>query len=86
VIDRSADGRRSRLHLDAGPDGARAVETDRNPDLTLDVAAVGAAYLGGTRLADAVLPTGVDEHRRGALAEATALFRTIGEPWSSTFV
>jgi hypothetical protein len=27
----------------------------------------------------------VDEHRAGALAEATALFRTLDEPWCSTF-
>ena len=59
--------------------------TDRSPDLTLDVSALGAAYLGGTRLRDAVLATGADEHRDGALAEADRLLRTADEPWCSTF-
>jgi len=54
-------------------------------DLTLHVAALGAASLGGTRLRDIVIGTGVDEHRPGALAEADALFRTADEPWCSTF-
>ncbi len=42
-------------------------------------------YLGGARLRDAVLATGVDEHQPGALLEADALLRTLDEPWCSTF-
>jgi predicted acetyltransferase len=74
-----------RVALDATPDGARAVATDRAPDLTIDAAALGAAYLGGTRLRDAVRTRGWDEHRPGALAVADALFVTRDEPWCSTF-
>ena len=85
VVDPESSGGRTRIQLDAGPDGATCQETDRSPDLTLDVAALGAAYLGGTRLRDAVVPTGVDEHRDGALREADRLFRTADEPWCSTF-
>ena len=59
--------------------------TDQSPDLTLDVAALGTAYLGGTRLRDAVQANGVDEHRNGALAAVEALLRTPDEPWCSTF-
>ena len=84
VVDAEAEGGRTRLQLDAGADGATCRETDRAPDLTLHVAALGAAYLGGTRLRDAVLADGVDEHRAGALREADALFRTLDEPWCST--
>ena len=74
-----------RVALDATPDGATCVATDRSPDLTLPIAALGAAYLGGTRLRDAVIATGADEHRPGALAAVDALLRTADEPWCSTF-
>jgi predicted acetyltransferase len=85
VIDREGAPDRVRVELDAGPDGARCRPTDRLPDLTLSVDAIGAAYLGGSRLRDAVLAHGVDEHRTGALADAEALLRTPDEPWCSTF-
>ena len=85
IVDSEAPGGRTRVHLEAGPSGAQARSTKRSPDLTLDVSALGAAYLGGARLRDAAVARGVDEHRLGALAEATALFRTLDEPWCSTF-
>ena len=85
VVDDEAWGGTRRLLLDAGPDGATCRPTDRSPDLTLPVAALGGAYLGGTRLRDLVVATGADEHRPGALAEADALLRTADEPWCSTF-
>ena len=85
VVDDEAWGGTRRLHLDATPDGATCRATDLSPDLTLPVAALGGAYLGGTRLRDLVLATGADEHRPGALAEADALLRTAEEPWCSTF-
>lgn len=85
VVDAEAAGGRFRVALDASPDGARCRPTDAAPDLTVPVAALGAAYLGGTRLKDAVLNTGIDEHREGALAVADATFRTADQPWCSTF-
>jgi predicted acetyltransferase len=85
VIDKESHGGRTRLLLDVGPAGASCPETDQSADLTLDVAALGAAYLGGVSLRDAVVASGVDELRPGALAEADALLRTLREPWSSTF-
>ena len=74
-----------RVALDASPDGATCTPTDRSPDLTVPIAALGAAYLGGTRLRDATISTGVDEHVPGALGKADALLRTAEEPWCSTF-
>ena len=85
VVDADAPGGRHRLELDASPDGARCRPTDRSPDLTVPLGAVGAAYLGWTPLRDAVLGTGVDEHRDGALAAADRLFRTSVTPWCTTF-
>jgi predicted acetyltransferase len=80
-----ATERRVRVALAATPDGATARETDQDPDLTVDGGALGAAYLGGSRLRDAVLARAWDEHRPGALATADALFATLDPPWTSTF-
>lgn len=85
VVDREVPGRPTRLLLDGGPEGATCQATGRSPDLTVALSALGAAYLGGVRLSDAVLATGADEHRPGALAEADRLLRTSDEPWCSTF-
>jgi len=85
VIDPALADGRVNLLLDASPDGTTCAPTDRGADLTVGVAALGAAYLGGSRLRDAVLAGGADEHRAGALSEADALFRTADEPWCSTF-
>ena len=87
VIERAgtAAERRTNVALDATPAGATCTPTDRSPDLTLDAAALGAAYLGGTRLRDAVATRGSDEHTPDALARADALFATLDSPWCSTF-
>ena len=53
VVDAEAPDGRIRLELDAGPDGAIARKSRRSPELTVDVGALGAAYLGGVRLRDA---------------------------------
>ena len=87
LVGRGEDGapRRSRVALEATPEGATARVTDAAPDLTIAASALGAAYLGGTPLRLAVLAAGVDEHRDGALAEADALLRTLDVPWCTTF-
>ena len=85
VVDGEATGGRTRLLLDATLDGATCRATDRSADLTIDVSALSAAYLGGPRLSDVVIATGFDEHRAGALAEAERLLRAADEPWCSTF-
>lgn len=84
VVDEDAWGGTRRWRLDASPDGATCRATAEEPDLTVPVAALGAAYLGGTRLADAVRATGWQEHRPAALGAADALFRTLDEPWCAT--
>jgi predicted acetyltransferase len=74
-----------RVELDASPQGARATTTTRDPDLTISLSALGAAYLGGTPLRHATLAAGADEHTPGALARADRLLRTLDPPWCSTF-
>ena len=85
VVDPETPHGRVRVDLDATRDGATCRPTDRSPDLTIDAAALGAAYLGGTRLRDSVLAAGADEHRSGALRDVDRLLRTADEPWCSTF-
>jgi len=77
-------GSPTRVLLEASPDGATCVPTDRTADLALSLSALSAAYLGGTRLRDAVLMHGANEFRAGALAAADALFRSDIVPWCST--
>ncbi|MBI3751949.1 MAG: GNAT family N-acetyltransferase [Chloroflexi bacterium] len=88
VVDRLGGGNgpaTGRFELDASPHGATCLPTRRDADVTLDVAALGAAYLGGTRLRDAVRAGGATESTTGALARADALLATADEPWCSTW-
>jgi predicted acetyltransferase len=70
--------------LDAGPDGASVEPTTRAPDLTLRVATLGAAYLGGfsfTALSRGGLVQARDER---VLARANAMFASYPLPWTVT--
>jgi hypothetical protein len=67
-------------------DGAATCErTTDGPDLTIDVGALSAASLGGTRLHDASRTLPHAEHRPGALREAEAMLMTAEPPWCSTW-
>jgi predicted acetyltransferase len=86
VIDPDAPDRPARIHLETGPDGARCTPTDRGADLTVHLAALSAAYLGGTPLSRiAIAFGGLDEATSGAVARAERVFRTLDDPWSSTY-
>jgi predicted acetyltransferase len=61
--------------------GGRCEPTDAEPDLALDASALGAAYLGGTLLAELAQAGRVTELRAGALARASAAFRADVAPW-----
>jgi predicted acetyltransferase len=66
--------------LEGGPDGATCSRTDEAPQVTLGVADVGAAYLGGTRLsvlAEAGRVTG----DAAAVALADHMFSWAVSPW-----
>ncbi|WP_063034393.1 GNAT family N-acetyltransferase [Nocardia grenadensis] len=58
---------------------------DEPADLGTDVAALAAAYLGGTRWRHLVLAGRVTEHRPGAAATADALFEVDEHPFSGTY-
>ena len=74
-----------RFRLEATPDGATCRPTRDAADVRLAVAALGAASLGGTRLAEAAGSWPVAEQRPGALAELDRLLGTAAKPWCSTF-
>jgi predicted acetyltransferase len=70
-----------RWQLDATPDGAHVTRTDGEPDLVLDAADLGSAYLGGVSLAELVLAGCIEECTPGAVARGDALLRTPLAPW-----
>ncbi|HLZ38755.1 MAG TPA: sterol carrier protein domain-containing protein [Mycobacteriales bacterium] len=76
---RPANTRRWRLTANAG--GATCGPTRDAPDLALPVAALGAAYLGGTRLSALAGAGRVRELRPGALDAASRAFAGDREPY-----
>lgn len=70
-----------RWRLRGGPDGAECARTDAPADLTLPIATVGAAYLGGTTLSRCALAGQAAELTPGALAAATTAWRSPLDPW-----
>lgn len=55
--------------------------TEQDPDLALDVSALGSTYLGAVSFAQLREALGVDELREGAVARADALFAWHLLPW-----
>jgi predicted acetyltransferase len=73
-----------RYLLEAGPEGATCSFTARSADLSLDVAELGALYLGAVDFGALVRARRVRELTPGAAARADVLFRTDRAPWCST--
>lgn len=73
-----------RYALDGGPEGAECRLTTAEADLALDVADLGAAYLGGVSFGTLARAARVEERTPGALARADALFASDPAPWCGT--
>lgn len=73
-----------RYALDGGPDGATCRATTTAADLALDVADLGAAYLGGVSFSTLARAGRVEELTPGALRRADALFASEPAPWCAT--
>jgi predicted acetyltransferase len=69
-----------RWHLIASPDKSVCTATDAPADLTIEVSALGAAYLGGTSLTTLAAAGRVGEARAGTLATASAAFAWTHAP------
>ncbi len=74
-----------RFALDGGPEGASCVRSTASADLTLDVAVLGAVYLGGYGVRTLAAAGLIDEHSTGAVTKADAMFRSPVTPWCSTW-
>lgn len=74
-----------RWRLDGGPDGAVCARTDAAADVSLSATELGAAFLGGTRLATLAAARRVDEHTTGAGARADLMLAAARSPWCTTF-
>jgi predicted acetyltransferase len=73
-----------RFRLEGGPDGASCRPTSAEPDLALDIADLGAAYLGGARLASLARAERVAERTPGALLRADRMFAADPPPMCTT--
>jgi len=81
VADELCPWNAGRRRLVVGPDGrAEVTRTDAPADLALDVAALGAAFLGGTRLSTLAGAGRVRECQPGTLARASLSFLHDEEP------
>jgi predicted acetyltransferase len=83
VFDREAPWNAGRWRLDLGPDDAAVERTDAEPDLVLDIAELGGAYLGGTSLAARGRAGFVEERTDGALAGLSRALRHEPEPFAT---
>ncbi|MGH2517423.1 MAG: GNAT family N-acetyltransferase, partial [Ktedonobacterales bacterium] len=73
-----------RYLIESGPDGSACRATEEATDLALDVADLGAAYLGCVSFVTLARAGRVRELRAGALRRADALFATAMAPYSGT--
>jgi predicted acetyltransferase len=84
VTDAVRPRNQGRFRLEGGPDGASCQPTTAEPDLALDVADVGAAYLGGVRLTTLARAERVAELSPGALLRADRMFASTPSPLCTT--
>jgi predicted acetyltransferase len=86
VADRFCPWNEGRWLIEAGPDGARCERADRfEPDLRLDVADLGASYLGLAAFGALQRAGLVEEARPGAIRHADHAFAWDPAPWAVTF-
>ena len=82
ITDALVPSNAGRWRLRGSPTGATCVSTVDEPDLSCDIRALGAAYLGGTSLVSLAASGQVTEHRAGALERASAAFGWYRAPTS----
>jgi predicted acetyltransferase len=84
VTDAVRPGNQGRFRLEGGPDGAACEPSTAEADLTLDVADLGAAYLGGASLVSLARADRVAERTSGALLRADRMFAASPSPVCTT--
>lgn len=73
------------FRLQVGPSGGTATPTASEPDLSLGVRELGAAYLGGTSLNELHRAGRIAEHRTGVVGELSAAFDWPVAPFCPDF-
>ncbi len=81
VTDRYAPWNAGRWRIKADTSGARVELTDEQPDLSLDAAHLGAAYLGETSLTGFLRAGLVTEHTPGAVARLDTALHRLDSPF-----
>ncbi|HLJ68452.1 MAG TPA: GNAT family N-acetyltransferase [Chloroflexota bacterium] len=81
VHDRFCPENSGTYRLEGGADGATCARSSVAPDLTMEAADLGAAYLGGTRFTDLARAGRVFERSPGAVRRADGIFQCIPAPW-----
>jgi predicted acetyltransferase len=84
VTDALRPRNQGRFRLEGGPDGAACAPATAAPDLLLDIADLGAAYLGGASLASLARAERVTERTPGALLRADRMFAADPPPVCTT--
>ena len=84
VTDALRPRNQGRFRLEGGPDGAACEPTMADPDLGLDIADLGAAYLGGAKLTSLARAERVTELTPGALQRADRMFASHPAPICTT--
>jgi predicted acetyltransferase len=82
VLDPWAAWNAGRWHLSGGKDGASCARTTRSPDVTLDVSALSAIYMGSTSLNELFAAGWIDEHRSGSVQKISQAFSHSPAAWS----
>jgi predicted acetyltransferase len=82
IADGACPWNAGRWRLAGDATGAECERTTATADLALDVAELGAAYVGGTTLSALGAAGRVAEHTPGALAAASQAFKGLREPWT----
>lgn len=70
--------------VEGGPERASCSDTGASPDLTMDIATLGAAYLGGHTFGTLHAAGLVHEHKAGGVRLADAMFRSETPPLCTT--
>ncbi len=81
VVDPFLEWNNVNVMLNGGPDGTECHRTDKEPDLTVSAADLGAAFIGGVKFRTMSHAGRIEENTSGALKRVDAMFNTDRMPW-----